>query len=67
MRATAIKLQKGSRLQLEVSSSNFPKYDRNPNTGEIPWKQRFQKRQANGFSFKALSIASDFCRFLKER
>lgn len=24
----------GHRIQLEVSSSNFPKYDRNPNTGE---------------------------------
>jgi hypothetical protein len=36
--ATAIKLQKGSRLRLEVSSSNFPKYDRNPNTGENPIK-----------------------------
>ncbi len=38
MGATAIKLQKGSRLRLEVSSSNFPKYDRNPNTGENPIK-----------------------------
>ena len=25
--------QKGHRIQLEISSSNFPKYDRNPNTG----------------------------------
>ena len=32
--ATAINLHPGSRLRLEVSSSNFPKYDRNPNTGE---------------------------------
>jgi putative CocE/NonD family hydrolase len=24
---------KGHRLRIEVSSSNFPKYDRNPNTG----------------------------------
>ncbi len=38
MGATAIKLKKGSRLRLEVSSSNFPKYDRNPNTGENPIK-----------------------------
>ncbi len=38
MGATAIKLQKGSRLRLEVSSSNFPKYDRNPNTGENPMR-----------------------------
>jgi hypothetical protein len=34
MGATAIRLQPGSRLRLEISSSNFPKYDRNPNTGE---------------------------------
>jgi putative CocE/NonD family hydrolase len=26
--------QKGHRIQLEVSSSNFPNYDRNPNTGK---------------------------------
>ena len=38
MGATAIKLQKGSRLRLKVSSSSFPKYDRNPNTGENPIK-----------------------------
>ncbi|MEJ7860562.1 MAG: CocE/NonD family hydrolase [Pyrinomonadaceae bacterium] len=38
MGATAIKLQKGSSLWLEVSSSNFLKYDCNPNTGENPLK-----------------------------
>lgn len=31
---TAINVSAGSRLRLEVSSSNFPKYPRNPNTGE---------------------------------
>lgn len=31
---TAIKIPGGSKLILEISSSNFPKYDRNPNTGE---------------------------------
>jgi hypothetical protein len=25
--------QKDHRIQIEISSSNFPKYDRNPNTG----------------------------------
>ena len=25
--------KRGHRIQLEISSSNFPKYDRNPNTG----------------------------------
>jgi predicted acyl esterase len=33
---TAITIPKGNRLRLEVSSSNFPKYARNPNTGESP-------------------------------
>lgn len=28
--------KKGHRIRLEVSSSNFPRYDRNPNTGEYP-------------------------------
>ncbi len=32
--STAIVIPKGHRLRLEISSSNFPKYDRNPNTGE---------------------------------
>jgi len=32
--ATAISIAKGNRLRVEVSSSNFPKYSRNPNTGE---------------------------------
>ena len=30
---TSIVLLRGHRLRLEVSSSNFPRYDRNPNTG----------------------------------
>jgi len=34
--STAIRIPQGHRLRLEVSSSNFPKYDRNPNTGEDP-------------------------------
>jgi len=34
MDATAISVKKGHRLRVEVSSSNFPKYTRNPNTGE---------------------------------
>jgi hypothetical protein len=25
------------RLRLDVTGGNFPKYDRNPNTGEDPW------------------------------
>jgi hypothetical protein len=30
---TSMLFRKGHRLRLEVSSSNFPRYDRNPNTG----------------------------------
>ena len=33
---TAIRLERGTRLRLEVSGGNFPKYDRNPNTGGAP-------------------------------
>ncbi len=34
--ATALAVKTGERLQVEISSSNFPKYDRNPNTGIDP-------------------------------
>jgi putative CocE/NonD family hydrolase len=34
--ATAISVARGHRLRVEISSSNFPKYSRNPNTGEFP-------------------------------
>ena len=36
MGATGIRIPKGNRLRVEISSSNFPKYSRNPNTGESP-------------------------------
>src|SRR5262249_15386740 len=32
---TANVFQKGHRIRLEISSSNFPRFDRNPNTGGI--------------------------------
>jgi len=35
--ATALAVKAGERLQVEISSSNFPKYDRNPNTGADPF------------------------------
>jgi len=38
MGAAAIQMPAGSRIRIEISSSNFPKYDRNPNTGEDPFK-----------------------------
>lgn len=31
--STSHVFQKGHRIQIEISSSNFPKFDRNPNTG----------------------------------
>ena len=34
MWATSNVFMQGHRIRLEVSSSNFPKYDRNANTGE---------------------------------
>jgi putative CocE/NonD family hydrolase len=36
--ATALRVKKGERLRVEISSSNFPKYDRNPNTGVDPFE-----------------------------
>ncbi len=34
--ATATRWRRGHRIQLELSSSNFPRFDRNPNTGGDP-------------------------------
>lgn len=31
---------RGHRLRVEISSSNFPRFDRNPNTGELPRNAR---------------------------
>ncbi|MGA9574229.1 MAG: CocE/NonD family hydrolase, partial [Lysobacterales bacterium] len=38
--ATSIVFKKGHRIRLEISSSNFPRWDRNPNTGELPHKAK---------------------------
>jgi len=32
---TSIVFKKGHRIRLEISSSNYPRYDRNPNTGNL--------------------------------
>ena len=38
---TSILFRRGHRLRVEVSSSNYPRYDRNPNTGgDIPTERR---------------------------
>lgn len=50
--ATALRINKGDRLRLEISSSNFPKYDRNPNTGVDPFKAvEFKKAQQTIFHY----------------
>lgn len=37
--ATAIRLCAGHRVRLEISSSNFPRFDPNPNTGRLAWDE----------------------------
>ena len=37
--ATSNLFKKGHRIRLEVSSSNFPRFDRNPNTNREPWEE----------------------------
>jgi len=54
---TAIAVPAGHRLRLEVSSSNFPKYDRNPNTGEDPFTAT-ELRKANQTVFHTAERAS---------
>ncbi len=39
MVATSNVFLKGHQVRLEVSSSNFPRFDRNPNTGKEPWQE----------------------------
>ena len=38
MWATSIVFLRGHRIRVLVSSSDFPRYERNPNTGESPWE-----------------------------
>jgi len=38
--ATSLVIPAGERIRVEISSSNFPKYDRNPNTGEDALRAR---------------------------
>jgi putative CocE/NonD family hydrolase len=46
--ATAIVFLPGHRIRVLLSSSDFPRYERNPNTGEAPWEatvfERVQQR-----------------------
>ncbi len=43
---TSNEFQKGHRIRLEISSSNFPRFDRNPNTGRAVADER-ELRRAN--------------------
>ncbi len=54
---TANLFQPGHRIRLDVSSSNFPKFDVNPNTGEPEGKAR-RKRVARNTVFMGGSRAS---------
>ena len=54
---TAISVPAGHRLRLEVSSSNFPKYDRNPNTGQDSFTAK-ELRPAQQTVFHAAGQAS---------
>ncbi|MBB6261445.1 hypothetical protein FHS77_002000 [Paenochrobactrum gallinarii] len=45
--ATANMFKKGHRIRLDISSSNFPKYDVNPNTGEPEGTSRRKKTAVN--------------------
>ena len=37
--ATSNVFKAGHRVRVEISSSNFPRFDRNPNTGREPWEE----------------------------
>lgn len=44
MWSTSFQFQAGDRIRLEVSSSNFPRYDRNHNTGkDLFWDEEVAK------------------------
>jgi uncharacterized protein len=41
---TAMRFKRGHRISLLITSSDFPRYDRNPNTGELPHRaNRFEQ------------------------
>lgn len=49
--ATANLFAKGHRIRLDISSSNFPKYDINPNTGEPEGTSRRSRIATNSLHF----------------
>lgn len=53
MAATSNLFVRGHRMRVDVSSSSFPKYDVNPNTGEQLGKQRGTRAALNSLHFSA--------------
>jgi len=54
---TANVFKKGHRIRVDISSSNFPRFDTNPNTGEPPGKSR-RKIKANNTILHNASYSS---------
>jgi uncharacterized protein len=48
---TANVVKKGHRIRLDISSSNFPRFDVNPNTGEPLGLSRLMKTAENSIYF----------------
>ena len=48
---TAITFEKGHRLAVHITSSNSPRFEVNPNTGEAPGEDRLAPREASNTIF----------------
>ena len=48
---TAITFEKGHRLAVHITSSNSPRFEVNPNTGEAPGENRLPPREAKNTIF----------------
>src|SRR5262249_16850684 len=47
MYPTSLVFRRGHRIRLDISSSNFPRFDVNPNTGEAPGQDRDRRVALN--------------------
>ena len=55
--ATSNAFLPGHRVRVEISSSNFPRFDRNPNTGELPGRSdELVERDADDSSLGGVSV-----------
>lgn len=45
--STSIVFDKGHRIRLAISSSNSPRFDVNPNTGELPFQAKTKQKASN--------------------